>query len=348
MDVSVGRYTRADMPGSVLEAGRRRRRRRARRKQRRLRLLLGVLLVSSAGVGAWQLWPAGEAGATPSAGAAARERPAARHVAERTFASATRARTPLLSVRGPLPHARLRISAPEAILVDAGTGAVLWARRPHARRPIASTTKIMTAIVAMSLLRPDDVVVVPKEATLVQPTKEGLRTGERVPAWKMLYALMLVSGNDDAVALADAAGGTKWHFVALMNEKARRLGLVDTHYRSPSGLVDVGNYSSAWDLAALTRYALWNPRFREIVRTRVKKVSWPLPTGGKIYVNHNKLLSWYPGADGVKTGWTTKAGHCLVASATRHGRRLIAVVLDAPDHYGDAIKLLNYGFKTPT
>jgi D-alanyl-D-alanine carboxypeptidase len=251
---------------------------------------------------------------------------------------------PLLVAHYPLPHTGLKVSAPEGILIDAGTGSVLWAKRPHMRRPIASTTKIMTAVVAMGLLRPHDVVVVTKEATRVAPTKEGLRAGQRVPAWKLFYGLLLVSGNDTAVALADGAGKTKPHFIALMNEKARELGLQDTHYRSPSGLIDVGNYSSAWDLAALTRYALWNPRFREIVRTRKKRVSWPPPTYAKLYVNHNQLLRWYPGADGVKTGWTTKAGHCLVASATRRGRRLIAVVLDAPNHYGDVIKLFKYGF----
>jgi serine-type D-Ala-D-Ala carboxypeptidase (penicillin-binding protein 5/6) len=256
------------------------------------------------------------------------------------------AAVPLITVQDELPRAGLRVSAPAGILVDGDTGAVLWAKRAHMRRPIASTTKIMTAIVAMSLLRPHDRVVVAREATRVAPQKEGLRVGEKLQAWKLFYGLLLVSGNDTAVALAVAAGGTKPHFIALMNEKARKLGLRDTQYRSPSGLIDVGNYSSAWDLAALTRYALWNARFRAIVRTRQKLVSWPAPTHAKLYVNHNKLLRWYPGADGVKTGWTTKAGHCLVASATRHGVHLIAVVLDAPNHYGDVIKLLNYGFKS--
>jgi D-alanyl-D-alanine carboxypeptidase len=203
----------------------------------------------------------------------------------------------------------------------------------------------MTALVAMSRLAPNDRVVVTKEATRVAPYKDGLRVGERLPAWKLFYSLLLVSGNDTAVALAVAAGGTRAHFVALMNEKARQLGLRNTHYRSPSGLIDEGNYSTPWDLAALARYALWNPRFRAVVRTRAKRVSWPAPTHAKLYVNHNKLLRWYRGADGVKTGWTTKAGHCLVASATRHGVRLVAVVLDAPNHYADVMKLFDYGFR---
>jgi D-alanyl-D-alanine carboxypeptidase len=180
----------------------------------------------------------------------------------------------------------------------------------------------------------------------VAPIKEGLRPGERVEAWKLLYGLLLYSGNDDAVALAVAAGGTRSRFVALMNEKAHALGLRNTHFRSPSGLLDRDNYSTAWDLAGLARYALWSSRFRAIVRTRVKHVPWALPVGEKIFVNKNHLLGAYPGADGVKTGWTTLAKHCLVASARRQGVHLIAVVLGADDSYADARKLLDFGFAT--
>ncbi len=136
-----------------------------------------------------------------------------------------------------------------------------------------------------------------------------------------MYALLLYSGNDDALALAIAAGGGKWPFVREMNAEAKTLGLRDTHFVSPSGVVDLDNYSSAWDLAALTRVAMRNPRFRTIVATRVKHVPWTAPTYSKIYVNNNRLIGVYPGATGVKTGYTHKAGPCLVASATR-GRRL--------------------------
>jgi D-alanyl-D-alanine carboxypeptidase (penicillin-binding protein 5/6) len=236
------------------------------------------------------------------------------------------------------------VRAPSAILVDAGTGTVLWAKGARIRRPIASTTKIMTALVAMSRLRPHDVVVVPYEATRVEPFKEGLRRGERVAAWKLFYGLLLSSGNDTAVALAVAAAGSRSRFLSLMNAKARQLGLRDTHFSSPSGLLDDGNYSTAWDLAALARYAMTNPRFRAVVRTKEKRVPWAAPVHAKLYRNHNKLLWRYPGADGVKTGWTTRAGGCLVASARRYGVRLIAVVLASPDIYGDAARLLDYGF----
>jgi D-alanyl-D-alanine carboxypeptidase len=124
------------------------------------------------------------------------------------------------------------------------------------------------------------------------------------------------------------------------------LGLDDTHFSTPSGVKDADNYSSAWDLAALTRVALRDARFRQIVHTRVKHVPWSAPTYAKIYVNNNRLLGTYPGANGVKTGYTHKAGPCLVASATRHGVSLIAVVLDSPDMYSDAKRLLDFGFSS--
>jgi D-alanyl-D-alanine carboxypeptidase len=214
------------------------------------------------------------------------------------------------------------------------------------RRPIASTTKIMTALVAMGRLRQGAVVRVPKKATRVQPYREGLKAGERVPVWKLYYGLLLASGNDTAVTLALAAGGgSRARFLRLMNEKAHILGLRHTHYTSVSGLIDEGNYSTVLDLAALARYAMWNHHFRTIVGTKVKRVWWRPPTFAKLYENHNKLLWRYHGADGVKTGWTTMAGSCLVASARRHGIRLISVVLDSPDHYGDTVRLLNYGFR---
>lgn len=251
---------------------------------------------------------------------------------------------PLLA-RQDMPSSReLYVSAPAAIVVDAATGTVLYAKRPYMRRPIASTTKIMTALVAMSRLAPNAMVRVPKRATKVEPYKEGLRAGERVPAWKLFYGLLLVSGNDTAETLAIAAGGTRANFVRLMNERAHALGLRHTRFSSPSGLADEGNYSTVSDLATLTRHAMRNGRFRAIVGTKEKEVWWRPPTKAKRYENHNKLLWRYPGADGVKTGWTTAAGRCLVASARRHGVRLITVVLGAKDLYGDTRRLLDYGF----
>ena len=242
-------------------------------------------------------------------------------------------------------HGIPRVLARSAILVDRDTGRVLWVKLAHARRPIASTTKIMTGTLVLERLPLNRVVKVPPAATRTPLVREGLRRNERVPAWKLLDGLLIFSGNDDAYALAAAAAGTRLQFVKLMNEKARALGLRDTHFTSVSGVIDKGNYSTAWDLAAITRWALQNPRFRTVVRTRVKRVSWPAPTYSKIYVNKNHLLGSYPGADGVKTGWTTLASHCLVASVHRHGVRLLAVLMHEDDPYTDVRRLLDYGFK---
>jgi D-alanyl-D-alanine carboxypeptidase len=248
--------------------------------------------------------------------------------------------TPLLE-----GHALVRVRAPAAILVDADTGRVLWTKRAHERRKIASLTKIMTATLALQEVPWDSTVTVDKRVTTVPLVKEGLRTGERVKAWKLFYALLLYSGNDDAAQLAISAAGSIHGFLHQMNSKARRLGLHDTHYRSPSGVIDEGNFSTAWDLAALTRYALRNPRFVRLVRTKRIQVRWSRPTNSKIYLNNNFLLHAYHGANGVKTGYTSESGWCLVATATRHGRKLIAVVLDSPNMYADARRLLNLGFR---
>jgi D-alanyl-D-alanine carboxypeptidase (penicillin-binding protein 5/6) len=246
--------------------------------------------------------------------------------------------TPLLA------GAHFRVRAPAAILVDADTGRVLWAERPHQRRKIASLTKIMTATLALREVPWQSRITVARSVTRVPLVREGLRTGEHVRAWKLFYALLLFSGNDDANQLAISSAGSVHAFLREMNAEARELGLRDTHYTSPSGIRDRGNYSTPWDLAALTRYAFRNPRFNQLVRTKEIHVRWVAPTNSKIYVNNNFLLHLYTGANGVKTGYTHESGWCLVASATKHGRRLIAVVLDSPNMYADARRLLNLGF----
>jgi serine-type D-Ala-D-Ala carboxypeptidase (penicillin-binding protein 5/6) len=261
--------------------------------------------------------------------------------------AAERARPPALLTGPPRSARALRppIAARAAIVVDAGTGAVLWARHPHRQLPVASTTKIMTAVLALRRLRLEALVRVPPAATRVPLVREGLRPRERVRAWKLLDGLLVYSGNDDALTLAIAAAGTKRAFVARMNAEVRELGMDDSHFASVSGVIDRGNYSSAWDLAALTRVALRNPRFRNIVRRRIVHVPWSAPTYEKVYVNKNPLLGTYRGANGVKTGWTTLAGHCLVASATRYGRTIIAVVLHDANAPSDARRLLDLGFR---
>lgn len=238
----------------------------------------------------------------------------------------------------------VRVRAPAAILVDADTGRVLWAERPHERRKIASLTKIMTATLALREVPWESTVTVARSVTRVPLVREGLRTGEHAKAWKLFYSLLLYSGNDDANQLAISSAGSVHAFLRQMNDEARKLGLHDTHYTSPSGVRDRGNYSTPWDLAALTRYAFRNPRFDRLVQTRRIQVRWSAPTNSKIYLNNNFLLHEYTGANGVKTGYTHEAGWCLVASATRHGRRLVAVILDSPNMYADARRLLNLGF----
>ena len=236
------------------------------------------------------------------------------------------------------------LSAAAAIVVDAGTGRVIWARNAHQRRKVASLTKIMTALLALQKLAPNDIVTVDKSVPRVPLVREGLRAGERVNAWKLFYSMLLYSGNDDALALAIATAGDKWTFVREMNDEAHRLGLRDTHFISPSGVVDRDNYSTAWDMAALSRVALRNARFDRVVRTRLIHVAWSAPTYSKVYVNNNLMLRSYRGANGIKTGYTHKSGPCLVVSAKRRGRTLIAVLLDDPNMYVDGTRLLNFGF----
>jgi D-alanyl-D-alanine carboxypeptidase len=318
---------------------------RRRRRRYRLRRLVpvGIALAVAFVVGAWtgsHRTPAAAQAAGRDAGAGIVSAPAAKPKPP--------PRPPVLLHGPPLLAGRLHapVAAAAAILVDGDTGRVLWARHPHQRRPIASTTKIMTALLALRQVGWHRTITVDRAVTRVPLVREGLRTGERVQAWKLFYAMLLYSGNDDALQLAIAAGGSKRAFLREMNGEARRLGLRDTHYTSPSGVVDAGNRSSVWDLAALTRVALRNPVFRRIVRTKRIEVPWSAPTYSKIYVNNNLMLRGYAGANGVKTGFTHRAGWCLVTSATRRGRTLISVVLDSPDMYDDSKKLLDLGFSS--
>jgi D-alanyl-D-alanine carboxypeptidase (penicillin-binding protein 5/6) len=343
------------MPYAILQPVKRRRRTRSKRP-----LLLLVIAVVAAAVGSLavtQHWAfargkAHEMRAEPTLKPSLASAAALRHLRAAAAEQEATARAPfapgtrlLLPAAPRFEHGGPRpISAPAAILVNANTGAVLWAKRPHLRRPIASTTKIMTGVLALEHLRLTKVIRVNPLVTRVALNREGLRANDRVAVWKLMYGLLLFSGNDDALALAIATSGSRGAFLQLMNEKARELGLHDTHYTSPSGVVDRGNYSSAYDLAALARYAMAIPRFRAITRTHIAHVKWAKPTYAKTYVNKNLLIGTYRGADGVKTGWTTIAGHCLVASAKRGGTTLIAVVLHSPDPYGDARRLLNFGF----
>jgi D-alanyl-D-alanine carboxypeptidase (penicillin-binding protein 5/6) len=238
------------------------------------------------------------------------------------------------------------IEAASAILADLATGRVLFASNPDERRPIASLTKIMTALVVLERADPDDVVTVSEEAAgprVAGISGLGLQAGERIRVRELLYALLLQSANDAAEALAEHVSGSVDAFVDLMNERSVALGLTRTRFDSPNGLDDEG-YSTARDLVRLTRTAYDVPEFADLVATRFHTVHSPT-AGPRIVQNRNALLWLYPGAIGVKTGFTTPAGFCLVAAAERDGERLVAVVLGEPgEPFSDAATLLNHGF----
>jgi D-alanyl-D-alanine carboxypeptidase (penicillin-binding protein 5/6) len=239
-------------------------------------------------------------------------------------------------------------SPPRAgLLFDLDDGRVLWERNPHARLPIASLTKMMTALLAVKSGHPNGRVLVTREAIDTNGSKVGvLPLGRHVPFESMLYGLLLPSGNDAAVALAQYLAGSVRSFVARMNAEAAKLGLACTRFASPSGYIDHDNFSCPLDLAELADLDLAQPRIARITRSASAILPFPIK-GGKLYLyNNNPLLRYgYPGATGLKTGYTVASGRCLVASAERHGVRLGVVLLDSPDPATQAHKLLDRAFE---
>jgi D-alanyl-D-alanine carboxypeptidase (penicillin-binding protein 5/6) len=236
-----------------------------------------------------------------------------------------------------------KIRATGAILEDLDTGQVLFELKPNTRRPIASVTKIMTALVVLENLSVEDPVTVSGNAASQTGSILGLQRGERISVRNLLYALLLQSSNDAAVSLAEAAAGSVDRFLTSMNDRAHAIGLRHSRFYSPNGLDDRG-YSTPADLARLTRSAELLPLFAKIVRTRTHRIT-SLTGPPRTVQNRNVLLWLYKGAVGVKTGFTTPAGNCLVAVAERSGRRLVAVVLGAPEEAFDGgATLLDYGF----
>ncbi|MFN3285819.1 MAG: D-alanyl-D-alanine carboxypeptidase family protein [bacterium] len=229
------------------------------------------------------------------------------------------------------------------VLVEARTGQVLAQHNARLAWPPASTTKVLTALLVAESLDPDAVVTVSRRAaSLRQGAGVGLRAGERRSVRDLFYAMLLASANDAAVALAEAAAGSLEAFVQRMNRRARELGALHTHFVNPHGLYHPLHRSTAYDLAVLARAALQNPRVAEAVAT--PEYLYPGEAGPRRLVNRNRLLFTYPGANGVKTGWIAESGPCLVASARRGDRTLIAVVLNSPRVFEDASQLLDFGF----
>jgi serine-type D-Ala-D-Ala carboxypeptidase (penicillin-binding protein 5/6) len=331
------------MPYEVFQGGR-------RRKRRRWPRLVAVLVLLGVGLGAGlTLAPKHEpklpAPATPTVEAPLSDSGPA------PLAGGGTAPSPL-SVRldDPRDLVRLRFKHPprSGLMYDLDTGQVLWRRDPTRVLPIASLTKMMTAVLIARHVPPNAKVRITRAALSYKGSGVGLfRRGRRIPVRTMLYGLLLPSGNDAAIALAQRAGhGSLERFVTMMNREARAMGLACTHFTSPDGFVDRGNHSCAPDLAALARAVLREPRIARIVRRRQAVLPFPVK-GGKIYLyNHNPLLQQgYRGVTGVKTGYTDAAGRCLVATVRRGRVRLGVVLLHSPDPGAQARKLLDRGFR---
>ena len=231
----------------------------------------------------------------------------------------------------------VEVSATAAVLLDADTGQLLYEKNGDEQMLIASTTKIMTALVALEQEEPDDTVTVTREH-MAEGSSMYLKPGETVRVEELLYGLLLCSGNDAALALTECAGGLE-PFVALMNEKAAALGMTHTSFANPNGLDAEGHYSTARDMAVLAAAAMEEPTFRRICSSRAVTI------GQRTMENHNRLLRQVEGCVGLKTGYTKAAGRTLVSCAERDGCRLIAVTLRDGDDWADHAALYEYGFR---
>ena len=234
------------------------------------------------------------------------------------------------------------VSAKAASLYEPETKKFLYSKNMHTKLPMASTTKIMTALLALEHLDTDKTVFIDDSAIGIDGSSIYLEHDEYMSAESLIYALMLSSANDAAVALACEISGSVNEFSILMNEKADSLGLTDTHFKNPHGLDESEHYTSAHDLAIITAEALKNSKFKEICSTAKKEIESSLKT--RVLINHNKLLKLYDGCIDVKTGYTEKSGRSLVGAADKDNLTLISVTINAPDDWNDHKKLLDFGF----
>ncbi|HET7629218.1 MAG TPA: D-alanyl-D-alanine carboxypeptidase family protein [Bacillales bacterium] len=239
------------------------------------------------------------------------------------------------------------VSARNAVLMEQESGRMLFGKHAHEKRRIASITKIMTAVLAIEEGDLDKKVTISRNAANTEGSSLYLQKGEHVRLKDLVYGLMLRSGNDAAVAIAEAVGGSVEGFTRLMNQKAAQIGMTDTRFANPHGLDDHQKmYSTAYDMALLMRYAMKNKTFREITSTKVHRVDDPDGTGTLVWLNKNKLLRMYPYATGGKTGYTRMAKRTLVSTAKKDGLALIAVTLNDPDDWDDHMNLFDWGFRT--
>ena len=236
------------------------------------------------------------------------------------------------------------VSAGAAVLVCAETGEVLFEKAAHERRPMASTTKIMTALLTLEAATPGREVVVTRDMVAVEGTSMGLLPGDTVSFYALACGMLLSSGNDAANTAATVIGGSLPAFAGRMNARAAQIGMTDTHFVTPSGLDDDAHYSTAYDMALLAIEALRNPQFAQICARENVRLHYGNPPYPRTLTNHNRLLRLYEDCVGVKTGFTKKSGRCLVSAAKRGGVTLVAVTLRDPDDWNDHIALFEYGF----
>ncbi len=236
------------------------------------------------------------------------------------------------------------LSAQSAILIDADTLQVLYGKSEHQKRGIASTTKILTSLIALEYGEPQKEVVATKEAVSVEGTSIGLKAGDKITLKALVYGMLLESGNDAANVTAFAISQNITTFSVLMNEYAKKIGMTNSNFTNPSGLTDENHYSTAYDMALLTSVAIKNPVFRKICSTTSATIDFGTPEISRKLSNHNRLLSEYEGVFGVKTGYTKASGRCLVTACEKDSVTLIAVTLNAYDDWNDHKKLFDYGF----
>ena len=238
----------------------------------------------------------------------------------------------------------LSVTAASAILIDAVSGQILYEKNPDKPRPMASTTKIMTGLLFCENVPDDAIICASKKASETRESSLHLKCNEKVSAHDLLRGIMLRSANDGCVAAAEHIAGTEAKFADMMNRRAKEIGATHTHFVNPHGLHDKNHYTTARDLALIARIAMQNPRFEEVVRTRNYTIERPSGSKDTALRNHSRFLGKFPGADGIKTGWTIPAGKCYVGSATYGGWRLITVVLKSQDYIADTQALMKFGY----
>ena len=253
---------------------------------------------------------------------------------------------PLPNTR-PVPEGDLlpNVTATSAIVIEASTGHVIYARNPDGPMFPASTTKIMTLLLALERGGLDEIVTVSENAFNAQGSTLWLDTGERIPLQDLLYGMIMVSANDASVAIAEHIDGSVANFAAHMTQRAKELGATNTNFTNPHGLPDDNHYTTARDLSLITLHGLQLPGFEQIVTTTEMSFGWIHDDESKLLRTENQLLWTYNGCNGVKTGYTQRAGRCVVCSAKRNGIQLISVVLDGLYMWNDSIILLDYGFE---